>query len=79
MGLGAMSWTPVSLVVGRRPVFLSCCLIVTLCTIWAGTATELYSLVAALSIQGFALGISKSMVSGFDRTPSAITSRAMWR
>ncbi|KAL0942093.1 major facilitator superfamily transporter [Colletotrichum truncatum] len=60
LGLGAFLWIPLSVALGRRPVFLlaSCC--VTLATILAANASGFYSLLGALSLQGFSAGLSLS-------------------
>ncbi|TQN67386.1 putative MFS-type transporter [Colletotrichum shisoi] len=60
LGLGAFLWIPLSVAVGRRPVFLlaSCCL--TLATVLAANASGFYQLLGALSLQGFSAGLSLS-------------------
>ncbi|KAF6814198.1 major facilitator superfamily transporter [Colletotrichum plurivorum] len=60
LGLGAFLWIPLSVALGRRPVFLlsSCCL--TLATALAAHAPGFYSLLGALSLQGFSAGLSLS-------------------
>ncbi|KAK1986947.1 major facilitator superfamily transporter [Colletotrichum cereale] len=60
LGLGAFLWIPLSVAVGRRPVFLlaSCCL--TLATVLAANASGFYQLLGALSLQGLSAGLSFS-------------------
>ncbi|OHE98223.1 major facilitator superfamily transporter [Colletotrichum orchidophilum] len=60
LGLGAFLWIPLSVAIGRRPVFLlaSCCLI--LATALAANASGYYQLLGALSLQGFSAGLSLS-------------------
>ncbi|KAK2056934.1 major facilitator superfamily transporter [Colletotrichum caudatum] len=60
LGLGAFLWIPLSVAVGRRPVFLfaSCCL--TLATVLAANASGFYQLLGALTLQGFSAGLSLS-------------------
>jgi predicted MFS family arabinose efflux permease len=64
MGLGAFLWVPLTLAIGRRPVFLLCTALLTIGTIWAGIASSFYSLLVATCVQGLAEGFSTSAVSG---------------
>ncbi|EFQ35502.1 major facilitator superfamily transporter [Colletotrichum graminicola] len=70
LGIGAFLWIPLSVAVGRRPVFLlaSCCL--TLATVLAANASGFYQLLGALSLQGFSagLGLSASLLAVIDLT-----------
>src|SRR6266498_873754 len=63
MGIGAFLWIPLSLAVGRRPVFLLCNVILLLSTAWAWAAGSFYQLLVAACLQGLAMGISASTVS----------------
>lgn len=62
MGIGAFVWVPLSLAVGRRPVFLLCAVILLLSTIWAALAGSFYQLLAAICLQGLAEGLATSTV-----------------
>lgn len=62
MGIGAFLWIPLSLAIGRRPVFLLCTVIMLLATMWAGTAGNFYQLLIATCLQGLAEGVNSSMV-----------------
>ncbi|KAK1573870.1 major facilitator superfamily transporter [Colletotrichum navitas] len=70
LGIGAFLWIPLSVAVGRRPVFLlaSCCL--TLATVLAAKASGFYQLLGALTLQGFSagLGLSASLLVVIDLT-----------
>ncbi|CZR66403.1 uncharacterized protein PAC_16304 [Phialocephala subalpina] len=60
MGLGAFLWIPMSLALGRRPVFLICTVLLTLSTTWASVASNFYQLLIAVCLQGLAEGFSTS-------------------
>jgi MFS family permease len=62
MGIGAFLWIPLSLAIGRRPVFLLGTIIMLLATFWAGLAGSFYQLLAAVCLQGLAEGVNTSMV-----------------
>ncbi|KAK8095181.1 uncharacterized protein PG998_014405, partial [Apiospora kogelbergensis] len=53
MGVGCVFWIPVSLILGRRPVFLCCTALYTLGVIWAGVAGGFHSLLGAVCLLGF--------------------------
>lgn len=63
MGLAAFLWIPLSLAIGRRPVFLLCAVIMLFTTIGAAVSTSFDRLLAALCIQGLAGGLTTSAVS----------------
>ncbi|KAH7016719.1 major facilitator superfamily transporter [Ilyonectria destructans] len=60
LGLGALLWVPLSLALGRRPVFLLACLFLMLGSLVAAIANKFYLLLAATCIQGFAAGFTFS-------------------
>ncbi|KAL2873374.1 hypothetical protein SGCOL_011455 [Colletotrichum sp. CLE4] len=60
LGLGAFLWIPLSVAVGRRPVFLLASCFLTLATALAANASGFYQLLGALSLQGFSAGLSLS-------------------
>ncbi|GKT57997.1 major facilitator superfamily transporter [Colletotrichum tofieldiae] len=60
LGLGAFLWIPLSVAIGRRPVFLLASCFLTLATILAANASGFYQLLGALSLQGFSAGLSLS-------------------
>lgn len=60
LGLGAIVWIPVSLAVGRRPVFLVSASILTLAIVWAGVSRGFWDLLFAVTLQGFAAGSALS-------------------
>ncbi|KAL2069282.1 hypothetical protein VTL71DRAFT_15620 [Oculimacula yallundae] len=62
MGLGAFFWIPSSLALGRRPVLLIAATTLLISMIVASVAVGFHVLLAALSIVGFASGITTSMV-----------------
>jgi MFS family permease len=62
MGIGAFVWVPLSLAIGRRPVFLLCAAILLLGTVWAAIAGSFYQLLAAICLQGLAEGLATSTV-----------------
>jgi MFS family permease len=62
MGIGAFLWIPLSLAIGRRPVFLLGTMIMLLATLWAGIAGNFYQLLIAVCLQGLAEGVNTSMV-----------------
>ncbi|PVH79004.1 major facilitator superfamily transporter [Cadophora sp. DSE1049] len=61
MGLGALIWIPLSLAVGRRPVFLLCTVILFLSSALAGFASNFGQLLVAACFIGLAQGLSSSM------------------
>lgn len=60
MGIGAFLWIPLSLAIGRRPVFLLGTMIMLLATLWAGIAGNFYQLLIAVCLQGLAEGVNTS-------------------
>ncbi|KAH9225960.1 hypothetical protein K456DRAFT_1934377 [Colletotrichum gloeosporioides 23] len=60
LGLGAFFWIPLSVALGRRPVFLLASVCLTVATVLAANASGFYQLLAALSLQGFSAGLSLS-------------------
>ena len=62
MGIGAFIWIPLSVAVGRRPVFLLCTVITLLTTVWVGLAGSFYQILVAVSFLGLSVGMSTSMV-----------------
>ncbi|KAJ0162584.1 putative MFS-type transporter [Colletotrichum tanaceti] len=60
LGLGAFLWIPLSVAIGRRPVFLLASCLLTISTALAANASGFYQLLAALSLQGFSTGLSLS-------------------
>ncbi|KAJ4294197.1 hypothetical protein N0V90_007887 [Kalmusia sp. IMI 367209] len=83
MGIGAFVWVPLSLALGRRPVFLIAAVLNLLATIGAGysqTFHQLLGFICLLGIgEGFALSLAILMVidmTFIDRRPMAIA--ALW-
>jgi MFS family permease len=62
MGVAAFLWVPLSLAVGRRPVFLLCTLMMLFSTIWAGVSRSFNEQLAAACTQGFSGGLAFSTV-----------------
>lgn len=62
LGLGAFFWIPLSVALGRRPVFLLASVCLTVATVLAANASGFYQLLAALSLQAFSAGLSLSAV-----------------
>ncbi|KAK1994872.1 MFS general substrate transporter [Colletotrichum falcatum] len=60
LGLGAFLWIPLSVALGRRPVFLLASCFLILATILAANASGFYQLLAILSLQGLSAGLSLS-------------------
>jgi MFS family permease len=63
MGVGAFIWIPLTVAVGRRPVFLLATLVITMGTFWAGMTKNFYALLAAVCLIGLAEGFGTSAVS----------------
>lgn len=63
MGIGAFIWIPLSLAIGRRPVFLLCNVILFLFTILAASARTFHQLLISICFQGLAQGAGTSLVS----------------
>jgi len=61
-GLGAFVWVPLSLAIGRRPVFLLCNLFLIFGTIGGSLSRNYYQHLLATCCQGFALSIMPSLV-----------------
>ncbi|KAL3417482.1 major facilitator superfamily transporter [Phlyctema vagabunda] len=59
-GVGALVWVPLSVAIGKRPVFLFCAVLLSLSTFWAAVSRSLYSHLGARCVQGFAGSISPS-------------------
>jgi MFS family permease len=66
MGFGALLWVPLSLGMGRRPVFLIAALMMLLATIGAGYATNFYQLLTCFCFLGLGEGLSLTLVCGID-------------
>src|SRR3954469_9382392 len=64
-GIGALAWVPLSMAIGRRPVFLLCALLLTLSTLMAALSHNFYTHLAARCLQGIAGSISPSTVSSY--------------
>lgn len=62
MGLGALLWIPLTLAVGRRPVFLLSVLILLLATISVAETKSFYQLLVSLCFLGLASGFSTTTV-----------------
>ncbi|KAH9208091.1 major facilitator superfamily transporter [Leptodontidium sp. 2 PMI_412] len=62
MGIGAFIWIPLSLAIGRRPVFLLCNVILFLFTILAASARTFHQLLISICFQGLAQGAGTSLV-----------------
>ncbi|KAG4440385.1 hypothetical protein IFR05_004125 [Cadophora sp. M221] len=59
-GIGALIWVPLSMAIGRRPVFILCALLLALSTLMAGFSRNFYTHLAARCLQGIAGSISPS-------------------
>ncbi|KUJ06922.1 major facilitator superfamily transporter [Mollisia scopiformis] len=59
-GIGALTWVPLSLVIGRRPVFLICTILLTFSTYLAAVSQTFYVHLLARCLQGTAGAISPS-------------------
>ncbi|KAH6708746.1 major facilitator superfamily transporter [Leptodontidium sp. MPI-SDFR-AT-0119] len=59
-GIGALIWVPLSMAIGRRPVFIFCSILLTLSTAMAGFSRNFRTHLAARCFQGFAGSISPS-------------------
>jgi MFS family permease len=62
MGLGGFLWVPLSLAIGRRPVFLLTSSILAVATIWASFTTSFQQILAAVCLQGLAVSLKFSSV-----------------
>lgn len=62
MGFGALLWVPLTLGMGRRPVFLIAALLMLLATIGAGHAASFHQLLACLCFLGLGEGFSLTSV-----------------
>ncbi|RDW66850.1 MFS transporter-14 [Coleophoma crateriformis] len=60
-GVGALIWVPLSTVLGRRPVFLFCTILLTFATILAAISQSFYTHLLARCLQGIAGSISPSI------------------
>ena len=63
LGIGALLWIPLSLAIGRRPVFLFSTVTLFIGTIWAVLSPSFYHLLIAVCLQGFGAGTTLSAVS----------------
>lgn len=63
MGIGAFIWIPLTLAIGRRPVFLLATIVITIGTLWAGLTKDFHALLTAVCLIGLAEGFSTSAVS----------------
>lgn len=63
VGIGAFIWTPLSVAIGRRPVFLICVTLLTIGAVVAATAKDFNALLGAIGIQGIAAAPMWSLVS----------------
>ena len=61
-GIGSFLWIPLSIAIGRRPVFLLCTVILLAGIVWAGFSGSFLQHLAARSLQGLAVGASLSSV-----------------
>jgi MFS family permease len=66
MGFGALLWVPLSLGMGRRPVFLIAALMMLLAIIGAGYVKNFHQLLTCLCFLGMGEGLSLTMVSSID-------------
>ena len=62
MGLGAFIWIPLSLALGRRPVFVIAATLMFLSSLAAGFARSYYELLASVCVLGLTEGFSLSTV-----------------
>lgn len=56
IGIGQFIWTPVAIKYGRRPVYIICFALLTVCNIWAGFAKSYGSELAARLLTGIGAG-----------------------
>ena len=63
MGIGAFIWIPMTLWLGRRPVFLASSMLMFLATLMAAYATSYSVLLTAVCFIGLTTGFSLSAVS----------------
>jgi len=63
IGLGSLLWLPLTLALGRRPVFLIVALIQLVATLGAGFSTSFYALLTCACILGLGQGFSITAVS----------------
>ncbi|CZR67806.1 uncharacterized protein PAC_17705 [Phialocephala subalpina] len=70
MGVGAFVWVPLTLAIGRRPVFLIATTLLLAAAIWAGLAHKFYELLVSVCLMGFAGGfaISAALLMAIDLT-----------
>ncbi|KAF3031321.1 hypothetical protein E8E12_000796 [Didymella heteroderae] len=61
MGFGALLWVPLSLGMGRRPVFLIAALVMLLATVGAGYAVNFYQLLTCFCFMGLGEGLSLTL------------------
>ncbi|KAL2064633.1 hypothetical protein VTL71DRAFT_3770 [Oculimacula yallundae] len=61
VGIGTFIWIPLSLAIGRRPVFLICTFIIFFSAICASFATSFYQLLVSVCFIGLAEGMTGSM------------------
>lgn len=70
MGIGTFIWTPFTLAIGRRPVFLMVTTLLLAATIWAGLSKNFYQLLVSVCLMGLAAGfsISAALLMAIDLT-----------
>jgi MFS family permease len=56
IGIGQFIWTPVAIKYGRRPVYLICLSLLTVCNIWAACSRSYGSMLGARLLTGIAAG-----------------------
>lgn len=66
IGLGALLWLPLSLALGRRPVFLITALMMPLFALGASFASNFYTLFACTCFLGLGQGFSTTSVGRFQ-------------
>lgn len=62
IGIGALLWLPLSLALGRRPVFLLVAFMMPLAALGAGLSTNFHALFACVCLLGLAQGFSVTSV-----------------
>lgn len=78
MACGAFVILPLSMVFGRRPVFLGCSLLILGSTIGAATSNDLHTHMACRILQGFATGATESVLPLIISDISFIDERGLW-
>lgn len=62
IGIGALLWLPLSLALGRRPVFILTALMMPLAGLGAGFSTNFHTLFACVCLLGLGQGFSVTSV-----------------